>query len=42
MAGPLLDALSSDPVTMGWMEGLPPPHDKRLAWARADHMRRSA
>jgi hypothetical protein len=34
-----LDAHSSDPVTMGWMEGLPPPVDKRLSWARADHMR---
>jgi len=39
MAGPLLDAHSSDPALMGWMEGLPPPHDKRLSWARADHMR---
>ncbi|MBK6800898.1 serine hydrolase [Novosphingobium sp.] len=39
MAGPLLDAHSSDPALMGWMEGLPPPPDKRLAWARADHMR---
>lgn len=36
---PVLDAHSSDPVTMGWMEGLPPPEVKRLAWARADHMR---
>lgn len=39
MADPLLDAHSSDPVVMGWMEGLPPPPDKRLAWGRADHMR---
>ena len=39
MAGPLLDAHSSDPALMGWMEGLPPPQDKRLSWARADHMR---
>jgi len=35
----VLDAHSSDPVAMGWMEGLPPAPDKRLAWARADHMR---
>ena len=35
----VLDAATSDPVTMGWMEGLPPAADKRLAWARADHMR---
>lgn len=35
----ILDADSSNPVSMGWMEGLPPPPDKRLAWARADHMR---
>ncbi len=35
----ILDAHTSDPKTMGWMEGLPPPPGKRLAWARADHMR---
>jgi CubicO group peptidase (beta-lactamase class C family) len=39
MAGPLLDAHGSDPALMGWMEGLPPPPDKRLSWTRADHMR---
>lgn len=39
MPDKILDAHSSDPVTMGWMEGLPPAPDKRLAWARADHMR---
>ena len=39
MPDKILDAHSSDPVAMGWMEGLPPPPDKRLAWARADHMR---
>lgn len=39
MPGKILDAYTSDPVAMGWMEGLPPPEDKRLAWARADHMR---
>lgn len=39
MPDKILDAHSSDPVAMGWMEGLPPAPDKRLAWARADHMR---
>ncbi len=39
MPDKILDAHSSDPVVMGWMEGLPPPPDKRLSWARADHMR---
>lgn len=39
MTDKILDAFTSDPVVMGWMEGLPPPPDKRLAWARADHMR---
>ena len=36
---PLLDARTSDPVTMGWMEGLPPPPEKRIAWSEAGHMR---
>jgi CubicO group peptidase (beta-lactamase class C family) len=35
----ILDAHTSDPKVMGWMEGLPPPADKRIAWERADHMR---
>lgn len=39
MPGDVLDAITSDPVNMGWMEGLPPPSDKRIAWERADHMR---
>lgn len=39
MPDKILDAHTSDPVQMGWMEGLPPAPDKRLAWARADHMR---
>ncbi|MBS0480661.1 MAG: serine hydrolase [Proteobacteria bacterium] len=39
MPDQILDANSSDPVAMGWMEGLPPPPQKRLEWARADHMR---
>ena len=39
MPDQILDAHSSDPTVMGWMEGLPPPADKRLHWAQADHMR---
>lgn len=39
MPNQILDAHSSDPVTMGWMQGLPPAEAKRLAWERADHMR---
>lgn len=39
MPDKILDAHTSDPVQMGWMEGFPPAPDKRLAWARADHMR---
>ncbi|MEQ1499600.1 MAG: serine hydrolase [Novosphingobium sp.] len=39
MSGQILDAHTSDPAAMGWMEGLPPPQAKRLAWERADHMR---
>lgn len=35
----ILDAKTSDPALMGWMQGLPPAPDRRLAWARADHMR---
>lgn len=35
----LLDAVTSDPQTMGWMQGTPPPADKRILAARADHMR---
>jgi CubicO group peptidase (beta-lactamase class C family) len=39
MDGPILDAETSDPATMGWMQGMPPAPDKRLHWATADHMR---
>jgi CubicO group peptidase (beta-lactamase class C family) len=39
MPDQVLDAHTSNPTVMGWMEGLPPPQDKRLAWGRADHMR---
>ncbi len=36
---PLLDAVTSDPANLGWMQGSPPPPDKRILPARADHMR---
>lgn len=39
MPDELLNAVTSDPVAMGWMEGTPPAPDKRLLAARADHMR---
>lgn len=39
MAGEVLDGVTSDPVTMGWMVGAPPPPEKRILAARADHMR---
>ena len=39
MPDKLLDAITSDPVTMGWMQGAPPAPEKRLLAARADHMR---
>ncbi|MFM9934958.1 MAG: serine hydrolase domain-containing protein [Novosphingobium sp.] len=34
-----LDGVTSDPVVMGWMVGAPPPPEKRILAARADHMR---
>ena len=39
MAGEVLDGVTSDPVAMGWMVGAPPPSEKRILAARADHMR---
>lgn len=39
MPDQILDAYTSDPTVMGWMEGLPPPANKRLQWVQADHMR---
>lgn len=36
---PLLDAVTSDPATLGWMQGSPPPPDKRILAARGDHRR---
>ena len=35
----MLDAVTSDPLTMGWMQGFPPPPESRVLAARADHMR---
>jgi CubicO group peptidase (beta-lactamase class C family) len=34
-----LDAIASDPVTMGWMQGFPPPPERRVLWRNADHWR---
>jgi len=39
MADVQLDGVTSDPVRMGWMVGAPPPPEKRILAARADHMR---
>jgi CubicO group peptidase (beta-lactamase class C family) len=36
---PLLDAITSDPVTMGWMVGSPPPLDKLIRFADASFTR---
>ena len=36
---PLLDARTSDPVVMGWMQGSPPAPDKRIERATGDHLR---
>ena len=38
-ATPQLDAKASDPVAMGWMQGSPPPADKRIDPATGDHLR---
>jgi CubicO group peptidase (beta-lactamase class C family) len=39
MPDQILDAHSSDPVTMGWQQGFPPPPNKMIHWAEAGHMR---
>lgn len=39
MIDPTPDALASDPVTMGWMQGSPPPPDKQILWRETDHWR---
>ena len=35
----MLDGITSDPATMGWMQGFPPPADKRIEAASGNHMR---
>ena len=35
----ILDAVTSDPVAMGWMQGFPPQPEHRVLAVRADHMR---
>lgn len=35
---PPADAVVSDPVAMGWMQGTPPPPEKRILFSRGDHM----
>jgi CubicO group peptidase (beta-lactamase class C family) len=39
MPDKILDALTSDPVKMSWMQGFPPPPENRVLAVRADHMR---
>ena len=39
MPDQILDAHTSDPVVMGWQQGLPPAPAKRISWAEAGHMR---
>ena len=39
MAETILDGTTSDPATMGWMRGFPPPADKRIDAAKGNHMR---
>lgn len=35
----VLDGITSDPATMGWMQGFPPPADMRIEAAKGNHMR---
>ena len=35
----ILDGTTSDPAKMGWMQGFPPPADKRIEAAKGNHMR---
>ena len=35
----ILDGTTSDPATMGWMQGSPPPADKRIDAAKGNYMR---
>ena len=34
---PPLDAIASDPVSMGWMQGSPPPPEKMIRWEDGGH-----
>jgi CubicO group peptidase (beta-lactamase class C family) len=33
------DAIATDPRTLGWMQGNPPPPDKQVLWRNTDHWR---
>ncbi len=39
MTQPPLDPVASDPVTMGWMQGFPPPPERQVLWRNTDHWR---
>lgn len=39
MTQPVPDALASDPVTLGWMQGFPPPPEKQVRWRETGHWR---
>jgi CubicO group peptidase (beta-lactamase class C family) len=39
MTEPVLDAVASDPATLGWMQGFPPPPEKQVLWRNTDHWR---
>jgi CubicO group peptidase (beta-lactamase class C family) len=39
MTDVVLDARASDPRSLAWMQGTPPPPDKRVLWSAADHWR---
>jgi len=39
MTEPVPDAIASDPATLGWMQGFPPPPDKQVLWRNTDHWR---
>ena len=39
MPDTILDAVSSDPLAMGWMQGSPPQADRRILASQAGHMR---
>jgi CubicO group peptidase (beta-lactamase class C family) len=39
MTEPVPDAIASDPATLGWMQGFPPPPEKQVLWRNTDHWR---